>query len=137
MYKKQFKEAKDHKDHKHDKKEDEEEVKPINMKDIKLPEEYDGAAGAFMEWHSRLKTLLVNRNPSWETILTLIESRGEKRIKGIEDVLQELVEKGHDTLGDIVDKYATQMLTYFNSYTKGSTHTKVLKGNISEVFDIY
>ena len=33
----------------YDKNKDEEELKPINVKDIKLPDEYDGNAGAFME----------------------------------------------------------------------------------------
>ena len=78
-----------------------------------------------MEWHSSLKTLLENRIHWWATFLEVVEDHGEKRIKGIEEIREELVEKGHDKQGEQVDKYAAQMLTYLGSYTKGSTHTKV------------
>ena len=34
---------------------DDNKLKPINIKDLKLPSEYDGEPNAFMEWHTRFK----------------------------------------------------------------------------------
>ena len=121
----------------HKTKEDEDTLKPIHVKDLKLPEEYDGSASGFMEWHSRFKTMLENRNGHWSTLLKAVEEHGDKRIKNVEQVKKELLDKGQDMIGEQIEKYATQMFIYLSSYTKGIVHTRVLKGKEGEVFDIY
>ena len=112
-------------------------LKPIHVKDLKLPEEYDGAAVNFMEWHSRFKTMLENRNAQWQPLIKTIEEHGDKRIKSTGEVKEEMKEKGMSPIADQIDKYANQMFIYLSSYTKGIIHTRVLKGKEDEVFDIY
>ncbi len=77
--------------------EEEVQLKPIHVKDLKLPEEYDGGATNFMEWHSRFKTMLENRNSSWLGLLKHVENHGDKRIKSTEQVKEEMQEKGYDS----------------------------------------
>ena len=49
-----------------------EKLKPIDLKDLKKPEEFDGTKD-FHLWYERFKDLLGNRNRDWKVVLELVE----------------------------------------------------------------
>ena len=74
---------------------DEDKLKPIDVKDIKKPTEYDGKVDEFTAWYERLKDLLINRHPSWAKVVKVIEDKKDKRIiNAIDEIFGDLDEKG-------------------------------------------
>ena len=55
-------------------------LKPIDIKDIKKPSEYDGKVEDFPVWYERLKDLMTNRHNSWAPVLKAIEDMKGERI---------------------------------------------------------
>ena len=112
-------------------------LKPIHVKDVKPPPEYDCEPEQFVEWHERFKVMLATRHESWKKLLEVIEKFGEKRIKDKEMVKEKLEEDGLKAISEQYDTYAMQLYTYLNNYTKGNLHARVIKGQESGVMDIY
>ena len=53
-------------DNKNDRdKDDKLKLKPIDIKDVKKPEEYSGEPKKFQVWYDRLQDLMINRHESW------------------------------------------------------------------------
>ena len=64
-------------------------LRPIDIKDVKRPMEYDGKATNFVVWYERLKDLLVNRHESWGIILLELEKRKHLQIqKPLDDIFE-------------------------------------------------
>ena len=72
---------------------DDEKLRPINIKDLKMPSDYDNDPKELMEWHARFMTLLQNRNKHWMKLMKVIEEFGDKRIKKNMDIENKLKEK--------------------------------------------
>ena len=72
------------------KKLEEGKLKPLDVKDIKKPTEYDGNESKdFQEWYQSLKDLMTSRHEPWIELLDAIESFEGARIRpdGVEKVL--------------------------------------------------
>ena len=43
-------------------------LKPMNMKDVKMPTEYSGKPEEFQEWYQKFQNLLVTRHSVWKDV---------------------------------------------------------------------
>ena len=69
---------------------DHHKLKPIDIKDIEGPDKYDNQAAKFNTWFDKFKDLLTSRNGNWETLLGLIENRGQVTIKSLKEFINSL-----------------------------------------------
>ena len=108
-------------------------LKPIDIKDIKKPSEYDGKVDDFTVWYERLKDLMTNRHSSWTPVLKAIE---DKRGERIIDVKAEIFEKLDGHIEEQWEIYLQQIQSYLRTYTKGSMFNRInmtRKEDIAEV----
>ena len=61
-------------------------LKPIDFKDIKKPEEFDGTKD-FHSWFDRFKDLLINRNRDWKVVFEKIEAAANESEKSFMMIL--------------------------------------------------
>ena len=60
---------------------DHDKLKPIDIKYIERPDQYDNEAAKFNNWFDKFKDLLTSRNGNWEKLLGMIENRGKATFK--------------------------------------------------------
>ena len=112
---------------------DEDKLKPIDVKDIKKPTEYDGKVDEFTAWYESLKDLLTNRHPSWAKVVKVIEDKKDKRIiNAIDEIFGDLDEK----VKGQADVYMQQLQAYLRTYTKSSLLNMVNKTKPEEAPEI-
>ena len=58
-----------------------EKLQPIDHKDIKKPDEYDGSDKGFHLWFERFQDVLVNRNKAWNVVLKFLEDAARNSLK--------------------------------------------------------
>ena len=119
---------------------EDEMLKPIDSKDIKKPDEFDGNKD-FHTWFDRLKDLLTNRNKDWKIVLNKIEEAANKSEKIAHDdfafeIGAELGETKSWKKWSLGDQYAHQLRSYLRSYTKGNFYDSVSKAETEDIFEI-
>ena len=119
---------------------EDEMLKPIDSKDIKKPDEFDGNKD-FHTWFDRLKDLLTNRNKDWKIVLKKIEEAANKSEKIVHDdfafeIGAELGETKSWKKWSLGDQYAHQLRSYLRSYTKGNFYDSVSKAETEDIFEI-
>jgi hypothetical protein len=108
-------------------------LKPIDIKDIKKPSEYDGKIDDFTVWYERLKDLMVNRHSSWTLVLKSVEAkRGERIIDAKAEIFAPL--GGH--IAEQYDTYMQQLQSYLRTYTKGSMFNRVNKTKTDDIAEV-
>ena len=106
-------------------------LKPMDAKDVKKPDEYDGDK-EFHVWYERLKDLLASRNSNWHVLLKKLEQL-ENPIKDHMEftmkIGREFSKEGSDETEQVNtgEEYARQLRSYLRSYTKGAIHQRVSK----------
>ena len=110
----------------------------IDVKDVKKPEEYDGDEKSFNVWYARFRGLLMNRHSSWKDIFEVIEHFKETMITNIDGKHTRFKDKAAELNKSIdsPEEYASQLLAYLSSYTKGNLYLKVNKANTANVFEL-
>ena len=94
--------------------------KPIDIKDVKKPDEYGGDPKNFRVWFERLKDLLINRSEAWEDVIVGIENYKAQRIPdGAYELFHRLGFAEHSEV------YLSQLKSYLRTYTNGSLHERV------------
>ena len=112
---------------------DDEKLRPIDMKDIKKPTEYDGKVDEFTAWYERLKDLLINRHQSWEKVIKNIEEKKDVRIINAKD---EIFKNLDEKINEQSMVYMQQLQAYLRTYTKSSLFNKVNKTKAEEAPEI-
>ena len=118
-----------------------EKLKPIDLKDLKKPEEFDGTKD-FHLWYERFKDLLGNRNRDWKVVLELVEqyANGTDKISH-DDFAYEIGAKlGEATYWEqwnLGNQYAHQLRSYLGSYSKGLFYDQVSKADTEDVFELF
>ena len=114
-----------------------EKLKPIDAKDFKKPEEFDGNKD-FHVWFERFKDLLTNRNRDCLIVFEMIEHAAVSPDKIVhEDFVCKITEKfGETQSNELGEQYALQLRSYLRSYSKGQFHDKVTKTAAADVFEL-
>ena len=106
--------------------------KPLDIKDVKKPDEYNGDTKNFKIWFERLKDLMINRSEAWEDIIKGIEAYKDKRVPdGAPEMFVKL------SLFEHADVYLGQLKSYLRTYTTGNLYERVNntdKAKIPELF---
>ena len=123
---------------KNDDKYDKSRLKPVDVKDIKKPEEYDGDTKQFAEWFERIKELLQNRHESWSQVIRKIEEfKTEKIIDSKKQIFDKF--KDHEKYKGICEQeetYTQQLATYLRAYTKGMLHERIVKTPVEDICEM-
>ena len=114
-----------------------EKLKPIDAKDLKKPEEFDGNKD-FHVWFERFKDLLTNRNRDLLIVFEMIEHAAVSPDKIVhEDFVCKISEKfGETQSNELGEQYALQLRSYLRSYSKGQFYDKVTKTDAADVFEL-
>ena len=111
----------------------------IDIKDVKKPDEYDGDEKGFNIWYARFKSLLVNRHAPWKEVFDTIEKFQGTAINNQDGAHTEFKTKlpANSPVAEDPEAYATQLLAYMSSYSKGALHARVLKTQGGQIFEMF
>ena len=113
------------------------ELKPIDIKDLERPEEYDGSLAKFEAWIERLRDLMMNRHASWGAVLDSITKRGKTPYRNNEEWAYSIedLEFG-SSIRMQVNTYVTQLRSYLKTYTMGELHMRVTHTDIPNIMEL-
>ena len=109
-------------------------LKPIDIKDIKKPSEYDGKVEDFVIWYERLKDLMTNRHASWTPVLKAIEDKKGERITDVKEEIFGILD-GH--IEEQWETYLQQLQSYLRTYTKGSMFNRINKTRKEDIAEAF
>ena len=101
---------------------DQDMFRPIDSKDVKKPDRYDGDGKRFTAWYGRHKDLMMNCHSTWKEVF-------EKR--GIELRRWSIQTSKHlkTSISDPEAAYKQQMASYLRTYTIGGLNARATKTN--------
>ncbi len=111
-------------------------LRPIDIKDVKKPQEYSGKVQDFVVWYERLKDLLINRHESWKIVLEHVEGMKQAQITNPMDQIFLPIKTKHPEVYEDAETYMQQMLSYLRTYTTGELYSRVTKTSRDKILEL-
>ena len=119
-----------------DEEDDDNPLRPLDVKDMKKPSEFDGDAIEFPSWHERFKSLLVTRDHRWKELFAAIEGRLTQRIESVEKFRMEILGE-YPKVATKLLAFSEQLYSYLMSYSKGTLYSRIIKAKAKGILEVY
>ena len=106
----------------------------MNVKQLKMPKEFDGAPGYFREWREMFHAYLNSHDTLLTRVLIFVEEVGRRAFTA-EDQVEMAIEFDLDA-EDMID-CKTMLFTLLCSFTSGSVKASVRRFRVKNVFEAY
>ena len=119
--------------------EDANRLKPIDIKDIEMPDKYDHNISKFNTWFDKFRDLLTNRHTSWYKLLEIVEKNGKNTIRSQQEFFDNINDEdnaGYKNIKEQADMYAYQLKSYLRTYTDGELHARVVQTDSSCIMEL-